>query len=270
MKKILSLAVLALAGLICAQAAEPAYEYVPFVREGVVWNCYYYNGVEDFYSYEMKGDSVVNGVTYKKCYKYTTEEQDVNNAEVVALLRESDKKVYRYVDPLSVGTWAIRPYLLHNGDNERIIYDFNDVPNSYRQRGDTTKIFVINGAKDQIQIGNTLRNRYNALDEEYTFLEEESETPYIIEGIGYASKTAGDPLIPFRLQPTDGSAMGLISVIEDGRKVYDGLTQSAVTTILSDEQRTGDGRYYDLTGRPVAAPAAPGIYIHNGKKVLVR
>lgn len=31
-----------------------------------------------------------------------------------------------------------------------------------------------------------------------------------------------------------------------------------------------DGLYYNLMGQPSEAPAAPGIYIHNGKKILVK
>lgn len=35
-------------------------------------------------------------------------------------------------------------------------------------------------------------------------------------------------------------------------------------------QGKADGLYYNLMGMPCEAPAAPGIYIHNGKKVLVK
>ena len=35
------------------------------------------------------------------------------------------------------------------------------------------------------------------------------------------------------------------------------------------EQLQEDGIYYDLLGRPVENPSA-GIYIHNGRKVIIK
>ncbi len=43
---------------------------------------------------------------------------------------------------------------------------------------------------------------------------------------------------------------------------------SAVEEIEAAQQ--ADGLYYNLMGQPSEAPAAPGIYIHNGKKILVK
>ena len=43
---------------------------------------------------------------------------------------------------------------------------------------------------------------------------------------------------------------------------------SAVEEIEGAQQ--ADGLYYNLMGQPSEAPAAPGIYIHNGKKILVK
>ena len=44
-------------------------------------------------------------------------------------------------------------------------------------------------------------------------------------------------------------------------------TPSAVEEINAQQ---ADGLYYNLLGMPSEAPAAPGIYIHNGKKILVK
>ena len=44
-------------------------------------------------------------------------------------------------------------------------------------------------------------------------------------------------------------------------------TPSAVEEINTQQ---ADGLYYNLMGMPSEAPAAPGIYIHNGKKILVK
>ncbi|MBR1882570.1 MAG: peptidase M6, partial [Muribaculaceae bacterium] len=46
-------------------------------------------------------------------------------------------------------------------------------------------------------------------------------------------------------------------------------TPTAITDIEAQPAQAGDGLYYNLMGQPVAHPAA-GIYIHNGKKVVVK
>ena len=45
-------------------------------------------------------------------------------------------------------------------------------------------------------------------------------------------------------------------------------TPSSVEEIEAAQQ--GDNLYYNLMGQPVEAPATGGIYIHNGKKILVK
>ena len=77
MKKTILITLLALLGMIQAVAQE--YEYVPFVREGVKW-VYFYIYKPGYYvpgpelkvylTLEFKGDTVINGKTYKAMHKY--------------------------------------------------------------------------------------------------------------------------------------------------------------------------------------------------------
>ncbi len=48
--------------------------------------------------------------------------------------------------------------------------------------------------------------------------------------------------------------------------VYDATTIQIIRTIDND----GTERWYDLNGRPVSKPFTNGIYIHNGKKVVIK
>ena len=70
------------------QAQE--YEYVPLVREGVEWG---YTGDLGDYRCQIKGDTIIDGTTYKKFYRYTTCGLQKNTPCYVAV-RENDKKVY--------------------------------------------------------------------------------------------------------------------------------------------------------------------------------
>ena len=219
MRKILSLAVLALAGLAGAQAAEPAYEYVPFVREGVQWHCkagFSYTYWRDYY-YEFEGDSVVNGKTYKKCYRHflpDSSHPSQNNVQFFALFREADKVVYLYQDNFEDGIiWTT--FMQHiEADNEVVVYDFNDIPGCYN--------FGSNGrfgpfATDQpVEINDKMRKRYKSIN------------GYIVEGIGFDSERYGDPLMLFfpgltgpghYEYPAD---YGLDYVTENGDTVYYG------------------------------------------------
>ena len=36
------------------------------------------------------------------------------------------------------------------------------------------------------------------------------------------------------------------------------------------QNATNDNRYYDLNGRTTSAPSQKGVYIHNGKQVVVK
>ena len=76
------------------------------------------------------------------------------------------------------------------------------------------------------------------------------------------------------------NSWGLVTYEMDGEVVYygnaydNGFTGPETVTGVTDLNRIsrpGDGIYFNLMGQPVAHPeAAPGIYIRDGKKVLVR
>jgi len=280
MKKFLSLAVLALAGLAGAQAAEPAYEYVPVVREGVEWHNYYYhdNDVEEVvekipFVLTLRGDSVIDGQTYKKCWFYQGDVIKGQPAYLVGLLREENKQVERIrtdvsginFDELTLGR-ILYPVINANNSTPQVIYDFGD-------RGYCG--YLISGFSyrdsSQIVVGGHLANQYR--------WESVGQATRFIEGIGYDP----DEYYGHLMEPEYYTTTGIIHpdprlnyVIENGKVIYTGVNYvgvidyDGIDDVTADSQRVGDGRYYDLTGRPVADPAAPGIYIHNGKKVLVR
>jgi hypothetical protein len=48
--------------------------------------------------------------------------------------------------------------------------------------------------------------------------------------------------------------------------------QTAIDELAVDMARQADGIYYNLMGQPMGKqlPSTPGIYIHKGKKIVVR
>ena len=104
---------------------------------------------------------------------------------------------------------------------------------------------------------------------------------YIVQGIGFDSRDMGDLLTPFTRKP-DPSAdyqewCGLSHVVKDGQIIYKGMryrdgAHDGINEVAADRRRLQDANYYDLMGRPVGndVPTTPGIYIHQGKKIVVR
>ena len=131
-------------------------EYIPFVREGVKWVCYFnscysifyenewsqfYPQGKTYFTLELKGDTVINGKTYMKMHKYSGASINEKNDTVLVYLREKDRIVYgimpdRYPDCyVGYGMWvdnvAINIIQAAASGNEFILYDFNDPENYY-------------------------------------------------------------------------------------------------------------------------------------------
>ena len=109
MKKTLIIIMMALLGMSQMVAQEDEYEYVPFVREGVKWVCYYQNdggySIMDqyfgpgktYFTLELKGDTVIDGQEYKALHKYGGEGINTADDTVLMYLRENDRVVYGIV-----------------------------------------------------------------------------------------------------------------------------------------------------------------------------
>lgn len=73
------------------------YEYVPFVKEGLIWSyCDVVKaGGEDYklyyYQFNFSGDTIINGIAYKKLFQRDCSSNGLIN---IASMREDNKKVY--------------------------------------------------------------------------------------------------------------------------------------------------------------------------------
>ena len=293
MKKILLLSMLAVLGM--AQAVAQEYEYVPFVREGVKWVYRYNNpflpesldmdeGVQ-YYSFELKGDVLLGDKHYKPVVltHYLENGEKVVEDFTPAYLREDDKVVYAICSdgivhpqcPVGYG-WYIsspdKPLPITITDEEFRLYDFNDPGAIYDAEASwlgytcaeyvSMSIMNINGQDTKVHHYKTWY----------------SDDDIIIEGIGYDG-VAGMPLFYFELFLTGPQVEYKLShVIEDGKIIYKGTgydpdVHVGVDEVVADRSaRPLDPNYYNLMGQPVGkdVPTTPGIYIHQGKKIVVR
>ena len=152
MKKTIILMLIALLSISQLMAQE--YEYVPFVREGVKW-VYSYTNEETFegdpvkpnlplgtvyLTLELKGDTVINGKTYKAMHKYYGDSINTVNDTIPVYLREENKVVYGIVpdgivyDDCPIGNlFDIGIGFKIRDGEEFVLYDFQDPQAYWRQ-----------------------------------------------------------------------------------------------------------------------------------------
>ena len=197
--------VIAWSGIAMAQV-----DYTPLVQEGVRWTylssdvAYSFDentGVESYlgkgdYAYfmEFRGDTIINGLTYKKLYSSLSREFDESKLRPVAYLRETDKHVYGIPDRTGRFQFAeshnlelpILGKAVFGSDKawqEYELYDFNDMETFARETlsefwGMNIDVSV---TMTTVNINGEPRNAYRLFlfDDEYELF-----NFTIIEGIG--------------------------------------------------------------------------------------
>ena len=227
------------------QTTDQDYEYVPFVREGVKWVYRYYNSsyipydglsVGTVYlNLEIKGDTIINGKTYKVMHKYYGGEINELNDTIPVYLREENRVVYGIVPdgkvnpdcfvgygplPVSTGFDPNSIFSLVWAGEEFVLYDFNNTQNYYEDFYSYWNVpydpnyFSYMGC-DTITIGNRLAKRHILMENNYE--------DYIIEGIGFDGMNPGYTLAYFYMQMANFPRFHLSHVIEDGRIIYKGI-----------------------------------------------
>ena len=289
MKKTILITLLALLGI--AQSMAQEYEYVPFVREGVKWVYGIFND-DPFYgpdpnfpvgitylTLEFKGDTVINGKTYKAMHKYSGKSINQENDTIPVYMREENKVVYGIVpdgifyNDCPIGLWVDQEfYDLKSSGEEFVLYDFND-PIAFcdlvlNEKNDYfgeyqhlyTDTIIIGNHKVKRYVGSFIDNFYN------------------VEGIGYDGVSCYPLFLWWNLWLGAEAQFGLSHVVKDGEIIYKGMRYrngafTGIDKVVTEQPHSPyDSQYYNLMGQPVGkdVPTTPGIYIHNGKKIVVR
>ena len=305
MKQKLLITLFALLGM--TQAVAQNYwwdsDYMPTVREGKKWVnekviINHGDTTSFYYIYEFNGEdndprwTSMDGQINKACYYYTGDNLDVERDSLIAGLRDDEGKVTfmrnnAYFKLLNENRLMF-PLMWYSDGGTRILYYFRTKVEwdwdcldyfIFCQDGGNDIILTTDNFSEvePIEIDGVSCSRY-------AYVKESGETLcYVVEGIGFDSYNMGDLLTPFTREPDPDADYqeycGLCHVVQDGQIIYKGMRYSPDNMTGVDEVRTDqpkrhnvDDNYYNLMGQAVgkSLPSAPGIYIHQGKKIVIR
>lgn len=245
-------------------------EYVPLVREGVVWEYVGFRQIDfpqpdySLYTLEFNGTTEIDGKEYHNIYRTDYDEQcNVQEPYLVGCVREENKVVTVYINTNEEDEFF---YYTYWGRIPKTLYDFNkpmflpdvaytafygNAPSDYYIDNNTNSYSSI-----QVEVGETIRKGY------YIDHGNDYDSFYTIEGIG-VDCDFGDLLVPYRTYVPGFNAMASLSAVyENGELVYKGCgydkaqelkNHTAITTVNSGKQVAGV-RYYNLAGVESAEP----------------
>ena len=96
----------------------------------------------------------------------------------------------------------------------------------------------------------------------------EDGTSYVIIKLG--STTYYGVFVEQTLEPTDDKAVAFTAVTKNGQTIWGYQTTAATGIEQIVNRKSVNSKYFDLLGRPVTEPQRKGIYIQNGKKVVIK
>ena len=167
-----------------------------------------------------------------------------------------------------------------------MIYDFND-PDSFIKHVSysfNNDIYYYSNKcaveLESVMVNGTLRKRYG-FESEKEGDYGPSYFPEWVEGVGWSFLTAEPRFSTFVSPFGDLYRSGVMytkfsHVEEDGKDIFKGPffdefnEPDDINDIPVDTSINGDPNYYNLMGQPVADPTQPGIYIHQGQKLVVK
>ena len=240
MRKVLTIMFLLLVSFAEAQ------EYRPMLTDGKEWHCFRRVALSDVdwdpngewtYTIKVVGDSLINGVAYKKmCREYT---QDVPSGEsrcTYFAAIEKDRKVYSYHEE---GDVLYLDFSLHEGDcvtgNPEFVVTNEE---TFEAKNRQYRRLVLNGYVGVEGIG--CRNAFEIIPE----MGIELAPPYILEDYMVECYDNGE----------------LIFTKDD---FYN--TTTGIENVTAEDQKNAD--VYSISGVKIAKPEK-GMYIQNKRKYI--
>ena len=213
MKRIFTIMLLVLLCSIAAQAQELA--LMPLVREGVVWHYAYEDFEVDeignridstykvlYYKKEFIGDTILNGIEYKKCYTYYDAFNPFNNQPSIFAREDEGKIIFanlEYKDYYPPELCLSGRYYDLNG--EYIPYDFGDMYTFLSDIESSSALYVLDPAAE-IQIDSITTTMVGNETVKCYHIDWEWFRNKYIEGVGVDGVGTGTLDAPFTIQPT--------------------------------------------------------------------
>lgn len=245
MKKIFTIILLTLLGNIAAQAQDA--DYQPLVREGVVWHYEYflfddytYESFAEDYKVQFRGDTLLNGVQYKKCFFYK-EEHLPDGVKPICFAREANKQIL-FTEP---------DMALLNGASDNLCVDMGKVPGPFFETISESIVYDFNDAEgfaqklnekypyEEFQIEKTEDVLLNGVSvNKYHFTSVSCDGDYV-EGIGVDGQYTGYLFSPIMARPVCycPMPMGLIKVTDlKGNMLYKGANFDDFNILAKTEE----------------------------------
>ena len=219
------------------------------------------------FSFVVQGDTLVDGVAYKKMQADTTLTKFpftrwLNDQ----IIREENGKVY--------GTYYPNRLSPSKTDTIELLFDFN------MQIGEPWKAGYMQPQAKDVQVVNI-----RGIDRKVIYFD---YGKYLVEGIGHiceeftsdhSSGHGSCGWMPhqwiYLSSMYEDSYFDLQSCWEDGVCVFSKnedmeVIRSAATAVKEVQKASPSGVFYDLQGRRVQGQPKHGVYIQNGRKVMVK
>ncbi len=253
---------------ICAQDGNRE-SYVPFVEEGKIWYCGYTHtgsiastpedpsgrGIDCIFT--MCGDSLINDKIYKKVYcqfkKYYNDEEQ----HYYCAVREENYCVYIIEEETM---------------EEKLIYDFSRPEE------------ILTLTYNDLTYGRSRAQRRRLLPGQFyylvctfngTELNYSRGSSYWVDGVGayLENPFAFESLYIFYDEPKLGEHVEVRSCMKDGEYIFidDWMSKPGPTSIqeaLKEDHE--DTPIFDLQGRRLNDKPNKGVYIQNGKKLVIK
>jgi hypothetical protein len=205
------------------------------VVEGKTWTIFHYPFAKEYqyiYRMQLKGDTIISEVTYKKLYQ--------DNTYVGALREDGDKVYYR-----------------ENNSNEVCLYDFGlNVGDSFTDAGESENWIVI-----------SKENKEYFGQERMTLVLSYDNGPSIewIRGIGSLSQPNCNVMLT-------GNYDNLVICTVNNDTIYKDLDMYNIVTDITSTKMSEEknAAMYDIAGHKLSVKPEKGFYIKDKRKFLVK
>lgn len=260
-----------------ASAQTSELEYRPFSENGKVWETKIGGIKENVYYNYIDGDTLINGKNWKKVYNYIA---FPDGESYYAAIRDVGKKVY------AIAKGNTKPRLLYDfgmkvgdmvkcgveGNAFACLLDVDEKPDSLfgfyyvsYLRVERIDTIIVKGLQHRRFVLTFLDHYKEPLRNENEF---EHDNVIWVEGVG----SGAGPFAPWLLLPPRNRTIQYCYVNKDcifsSSGFYDNSEPAAIGTALYNKDE--EGFIYNLQGRHLGNQPSKGIYIQNGKKVVIK